>query len=102
MQQDLDKTVFIEHCTNCKSHKWCTYHNEEKYHDFFAKGTLDVYLLKIHFILVKNVILNEYPDFVIVGNQPQNNGSFVHSRDSSLNTTKGYFYSNINKNKELR
>jgi len=33
-----DKTVIIEHCTNCKAHKWCTYHNEEKYHEFFTKG----------------------------------------------------------------
>ena len=30
-----DKIIYIEHCVNCKSHKWCTNHNEKKYHLFY-------------------------------------------------------------------
>ena len=35
-----DNTVYIERCINCKSHAWCTSHNEAKYKEFYDKGEI--------------------------------------------------------------
>lgn len=47
--------VYIEHCTHCNCHQWCTSHDEKKYHDFFQK--------------VKYSILQTFPSFSVLENQ---------------------------------
>ncbi|OMJ81809.1 hypothetical protein SteCoe_17628 [Stentor coeruleus] len=35
LRADLEK-VFIEHCIGCKTHQWCTNHDEDKYIHYFT------------------------------------------------------------------
>lgn len=35
LRADLEK-VFIEHCVGCKTHQWCTNHDEDKYIQYFT------------------------------------------------------------------
>lgn len=46
--------IYIEHCTGCEGHQWCTYHKSEKYTNYLAK--------------VKDSITSEVPDCIIIEN----------------------------------
>ena len=32
---NLNNSIFIEFCIDCKNHSWCTKHNEKKYLQFY-------------------------------------------------------------------
>ena len=36
--QSMSKTIEIEICKNCRSHEWCTRHDEKKYTETFEDG----------------------------------------------------------------
>lgn len=51
----MNDTVYIEYCVNCKSHAWCTNHDEAKYQQYFEG--------------CKVLILQRFPEFRVTPNQ---------------------------------
>jgi hypothetical protein len=60
-----DNTVYIERCKNCKSHAWCTIHNEAKYQEFFEIGFAFSYSHK-RIKQVNSAIKNAFPDYEVL------------------------------------
>ena len=55
LRADKEK-VYIEHCISCKSHTWCTNHDEEKYKDYFNRCQASILRICYNVTVVENVI----------------------------------------------
>jgi hypothetical protein len=80
-----DRKIYIEHCTGCESHQWCTYHKSEKYTNYLA--------------MVKDAINKQIPDCIIIENDlPSEKSRYLSKKYDKVNnqyiikykTKKGY------------
>ena len=79
------RKIYIEYCTGCETHQWCTYHKSERYTHYLA--------------LVKDAIHKHVPDCIIIENDlPPEKSTQLSKKYDKLNnqyiikykTKKGY------------
>ncbi|OMJ80551.1 hypothetical protein SteCoe_19146 [Stentor coeruleus] len=84
--------VTIEHCINCKSHAWCTNHDETKYQNYFEKVKISIEHTCPELMINENV-----KDKLITSLLASKSGKFLFSRNTfpRIGTFEVYFRGQI-------
>ena len=83
LRADKEK-VYIEHCINCKSHTWCTNHDEEKYKEYFTRCQSSISRTCYNVTVVENMIPEGFTSHFITDPNTSKPGKFHFPRIGSF------------------
>ena len=83
LRADKEK-VYIEHCISCKSHTWCTNHDEEKYKEYFTRCQASISRTCYNVTVVENVVPEGFTDQFITDPNTSKPGKFHFPRIGSF------------------
>lgn len=83
LRADVEK-VFIEHCVSCKSHHWCTNHDEDKYKEYYSRCQAAISRGCFNVTVVENQIPDGFTDQFITDPNLSKPGKFHFPRIGSF------------------
>lgn len=83
LRVDVEK-VFIEHCISCKTHHWCTNHDEEKYKEYFSRCQAAISRVCFNVTVVENTVPDGFTDQFITDPTISKPGKFHFPRIGSF------------------